>query len=392
MQDCVFGGKIGESAAAPFKTTAGVFNVGGVIGVMGEDTSYGPEIEDCHARASGFFVEYGGTSTLSVGGFNGYTNGGAVSACSAEGAINLHKTGSTGTIYFGGFTGYVNNYSPRTSEFVRCYATANLTSESTAPQYVAGFLAYADGSTTTIANCYATGDVKVTDGSIVYAGGLVGDTNGDDGALSAVNCYATGDITAIGSTGGTVNAGGIIAFINLNVTINRCFAGGTVSGSGHGDVNAGGIAGINHGDIKNSAVYGGSVSASANTNHHAYRIWGHSFQNNKSGNNNHAFKTMRTGTATNGGTIIWTVPGDSSPTATSNQGANATGDDFRSSWFWQNILEFKSSETITGTVNGVAGQTIVSGHAWGFSTVFGKGHPVLLNADGSVMGGQMAAP
>jgi hypothetical protein len=140
MRDCVFDGKIGESEDVPFTSTGGDFHAGGVIGVMGEDTSIGPEIEDCHARAQAFFVEYTGPGNMYIGGFNGYTNGGAVSACSAEGAINLNQTGSNNFTYFGGFTGYVNNVSPRTSEFVRCYATANLSSSSEANQSVGGFL------------------------------------------------------------------------------------------------------------------------------------------------------------------------------------------------------------------------------------------------------------
>jgi hypothetical protein len=398
MRDCVFSGKIGESAAAPFKTTAGDFNAGGVIGVMGTSTSIGPEIENCHARAQAFFVEYAGTGVVYIGGFNGYTNGGAVSVCSAEGAINLNKTGSTGIIYFGGFTGYVNNTilpgSPplyRTSEFVRCYATANLTSTSAVTQYVAGFLAYSKGYTTTIANCYATGDVYVNGSAgTIMAGGFVGDTD-TSGILHAVNCYATGDVTTTSSGNSTVGIGGLFANVSGNVTLTCCFAGGTVSVSG-GSLFAGGIAGYNNGHITYSAAYGGSVSAAGSSSRVANRIWGGT--SGGTGSNNYAFKTMRTGTATsNGGAITWTVPGDAGtpPLNTSNQGANATGDDFRSGWFWQNTLDFKSSETITGMVNGSTA-TIVSGPAWGFSTVFGKGHPVLLNADGSVMGGQMAAP
>jgi hypothetical protein len=418
MRDCVFSGKIGESAAAPFKTTSSNLSAGGVIGSIGSSSHYGPDAENCHTRAQAFFVEYTGTGEMYIGGFNGYTNGGAVSACSAEGAINLNKTGASGGIYFGGFTGYVDNAAGRTSEFVRCYATANLVSTSAAGQWVGGFLGRVSGNTTTVANCYATGDVSVTGSTGTNTnsvGGFVATSVGGT-ILNMVNCYATGDVTVNNDTSYSIVyntwVGGIIGSHATSVTIVHCFAGGTVSVSSNSNrIYAGGIAGINAGSITNSAAYGGSVSAStSDTSSSANRIWGGT---GTGGSNNYAFKTMRTGTASGGSSpITWTVPadfttsedndgdGDSGdaadialvPAHDKKNGENAVGDDFRSTWFWQNTLGFKASETITGTVNGTPGQTIVSGPAWGFSTVFGKGHPVLLNADGSVMGGQMAAP
>jgi hypothetical protein len=401
MQDCVFSGKIGESTGSPMKATGSRFLVGGVIGLNGSNgaSQCGPDIANCHARSSAFFVDYGGTSTLNVGGFAGSTYSAAVKECSAEGPITIVSASNASSIYFGGFIGFVENIGTKTSEFVRSYATANLTSTSTAAQYVGGFLGYVTGTTTTIANCYATGDISVT-GNTCSVGGLVGISYGTT-ILNMVNCYATGNVKVNAAGTYSSYAGGLIGNINTNVTADHCFTGGTVSidssSSSANGAYSGGITGNHLGTITNCAAYGGSVSVSVNTTPHVYRIWGAHGSTSGTGSNNYAFKTMRTGIATSsGGPITWTVPGDSLGTPPdghdTDNGANAVGDDFRSTWFWQNTLGFKSSETITGTVNDVANQTIASGPAWGFSTVFGKGHPVLLNADGSVMGGQMAAP
>jgi hypothetical protein len=397
MKDCVFDGKIGDGQignGTPFK--GGTLRAGGIIGQMGYYLSngtltisgYGPEMDNVRARPAAFFVQ--STNESRVGGFCGMTLGGVISGCSAEGTINLGGTG--GTIYLGGFVSYVSQRdADQTTHITRCYATSALNAEGSVSIYAGGLVGYLSGSTT-IANCFTTGkvDIRSTSTSGTTAGGgLIGCSLS---SFKAVNCYTTGDVTVIGSTPG-VYAGGIIADnIITSTVIDHCFAGGSVSASktaGTGASEAGGIAGHrNGGIIQNSAAYSGSVSASApeGISRVAGRIWGGAADTLTS-TNNHALAVMRIGMGVVDGAISWTQP--STGTATNWNGATVAT--LTDRFFWENTLGFTSTLQAADSISGISGME-TGKPCWYLNTITGKSHPVLLDANGAVMGDQLLWP
>ena len=87
--------------------------------------------------------------------------------------------------------------------------------------YTGGLVGYVSG-TTTITNCYNTGEVTLND-STSYAGGLVGAT---DGTTTITNCYNTGEVT---STSSKTNAGGLVGRADDETTIINSYNTGSVT-------------------------------------------------------------------------------------------------------------------------------------------------------------------
>ena len=93
-----------------------------------------------------------------------------------------------------------------------CHSSCTITGSA---NDVGGIVGYSDGL---VSKCYSTGNVT----GIYYVGGVVGDN--DIGSIA--NCYATGSIT------GSANDVGGVAGLNGNGgTVAYCYATGTVSGS-----------------------------------------------------------------------------------------------------------------------------------------------------------------
>ena len=149
---------------------------------------------------------------------------------------------ATGDGYVGGLVGV--NFR---GTILNSYATGEVTG--TGSGYVGGLVG--DNYEGTIENSYATGAVTAISSGYVIAGGLVGWNNTGSTIL---NSYATGNVTGTATGSGDVNAGGLVG-VNFRGTISNSYATGEVTGTatGSGDVNAGGLVGDNsRGTISNS--------------------------------------------------------------------------------------------------------------------------------------------
>jgi len=114
---------------------------------------------------------------------------------------------------------------------------------------IIGGLVGNNSSSSTISNCYVTGNV-IGPGAV---GGLVG-VNEESSSIS--NCYATAKIS------GASYGGGLVGYNNYS-TISNCYATGKVSGTG----DVGGLVGDNASSstIKNCVAANDSVVSTANT-------------------------------------------------------------------------------------------------------------------------------
>jgi hypothetical protein len=171
---------------------------GGYIGALVGNAAGTSVIDNCTVTGMSS-IAGGGTLGGLAGGFNGIITG----SCA-----NLNITGTNTGI--GGLVGTgVCNIS-------RSYATGNVTG-----RWSVGGLIGAVSGTKTIENSFALGNVKATDNSLGYVGGLVG--NGTNMVIR--NCYATGQIT-----GYPLYIGGIIGETMGAVTLTSCYYDGVASG------------------------------------------------------------------------------------------------------------------------------------------------------------------
>ncbi|MBE6547154.1 MAG: hypothetical protein E7668_06955 [Ruminococcaceae bacterium] len=170
----------------------------------------------------------------SAGGLVGY-NSGKVTHCYAKGTISVSRYSS---FEVGGLVG--ESY-PASAVIQESYAAVNVTAVGTLGATGGGLVGDSRGA---IYNCYATGDVSVTNNSMhsvgsVVAGGLAG-MGGSEARIS--QCYATGNVEARGgSSSYSCLAGGLIGSAGNEVLY--CFATGNVSQSGGENAGAGGLFG-----------------------------------------------------------------------------------------------------------------------------------------------------
>lgn len=154
-------------------------DVGGVAG-----QSYG-NIENCSVSGS---VSVSGTNSI-AGGVVGYQTGGSITGCSSSATVNA-----------GGVAGGVVGLADGGATLTACYATDNVTIESSGTgSYFAGGVVGIN-TVSTLKACYAWGSVTGSGSGTVYVGGVTG-TN-DEGTLTA--CYhAKGTVSGpAGTTGG----------------------------------------------------------------------------------------------------------------------------------------------------------------------------------------------
>jgi hypothetical protein len=121
------------------------------------------------------------------------------------------------------------------STIANCYATGNASSSGS---YIGGLVGYQYapyGGTSTIIRCYAIGNVS-SSGSDSNIGGLVGYQFAPDGTSSIISCYATGNVIGIKNVGGLVG----FQYVTGNTNIANCYATGNVTATGS---NFGGIVG-----------------------------------------------------------------------------------------------------------------------------------------------------
>ena len=154
-------------------------DVGGVAG-----QSYG-NIENCSVSGS---VSVSGTNSI-AGGVVGYQTGGSITGCSSSATVNA-----------GGVAGGVVGLADVGATLTACYATDNVTIESSGTgSYFAGGVVGIN-TVSTLKACYAWGSVTGSGSGTVYVGGVTG--SNDLGTLTA--CYhAKGTVSGpAGTTGG----------------------------------------------------------------------------------------------------------------------------------------------------------------------------------------------
>ena len=154
-------------------------DVGGVAG-----QSYG-NIENCSVSGS---VSVSGTNSI-AGGVVGYQTGGSITGCSSSATVNA-----------GGVAGGVVGLADGGATLTACYATDNVTIESSGTgSYFAGGVVGIN-TVSTLKACYAWGSVTGSGSGTLYVGGVTG--SNDLGTLTA--CYhAKGTVSGpAGTTGG----------------------------------------------------------------------------------------------------------------------------------------------------------------------------------------------
>lgn len=240
-------GRLQASSIASSSSTGavnGVDNVGGAVGLMTETS------EVVNSSASGLVQ-----GASAVGGFVGgsycssshyrsnatgdvIASGSAVGGyvgddgCEGPGSTYLESFASgdvTGESLLGGFIGQAF-----VSTLDKTYALGDVTS--TGGGYVGGLIGYSngfDGAETQVDESFARGDV-VANGTSV--GGLVGGTSGDGNIFT--------DVFALGSVTGSGIVGGLLGYSTAGTTTTNAYATGLISS---GDGNVGGLLGAGEG-------------------------------------------------------------------------------------------------------------------------------------------------
>ncbi|CFX39799.1 GLUG [Syntrophomonas zehnderi OL-4] len=208
----------------------GFSNTGGFVGVSGgTKNTYNIKYTNCFATGDA-------TAQYIVGGFTGLASGGAyISNCYATG--NVEGTGywpNNGTSAAGGFVGeaYI------AASVTDCYATGNVVARKGGGGFVGSNANIScmieSEKEPMIKRCYATGNVMATDlFGDSKSGGFVGHNGFDSSTI--MDCYATGDVS------GFQYVGGFAGEMDSANAIN-CYTTSKVSTSIEGT--AGGFAGI----------------------------------------------------------------------------------------------------------------------------------------------------
>ena len=304
---------------------AGLF---GYVGASGEVQNLGMVGAYVKGRSTG-------SSDVRAGGLVG-ENIGTISNSYATGAVTAI---SSGYVIAGGLVGWNNTG----STILNSYATGDATATVTGSGNVfAGGLAGAN-SDGTISNSYATGDATATGtgSGNVFAGGLVGDNEG-----TILNSYATAAITAEGSV--FVHAGGLTGY-NSGGTIRNSYATGdaTATGTGSGNVFAGGLVGDNEGTILNSYATGNATAtATGSGNVFAGGLVGENFDGTI---RNSYFNSQTTGQTAGAGTAT----GVTARTTAQLQGLTATATSWNTNnWDFGNTSQYPALRSYKENADG----------------------------------------
>jgi hypothetical protein len=250
------------------------------------------------------------------------------------------------------------------------------------------------GGSFTISSCYAAGSVQAihtrTANGTSYSfqtGGLIGLVDN----THIRDCYALGNVLAE-KVGGSipVYAGGLVGYVDVQQgqrTLDRCFSGGAVKArsSGSGALYAGGVTGINYSlsnhtvILKNCAALGASVTAMGPGTKNTGRVYGASAGSGTSAStDNYALDAMRIEKSGSAGTLYfpywdgisaepashYTLSDSADPTA--KDGASVAASIFMDKAFWTSAsyLNFGAD------------------NKWDFSSVISRGCPKLKNVGG----------
>jgi hypothetical protein len=240
--------------------------------------SGGGVVNDNYGTVQNCYVTGSITGSFDVGGVVG-TNHGTVQNCSFSGNVN-------GGSRIGGIAG------------------SNIGGDSVLGQ---------------VRNCYATGTVTGSSGSV---GGVVGN-NGRSGMVQ--NCYSTNSVN------GSLNeVGGVVGY-NQSM-VQNCYATGSITGNWY----VGGVVGNNNGTIRNSVALNTSIIASTINNYVLGRI-SDNYSSNINFTNNYGLTEM---VMRSGYTIVPNANGpdgadvSTDEAATQNWWTTAVNWDFNNVWEW----------------------------------------------------------
>ena len=178
-------------------TITGSQKTGGFVGV-----AQAGSISDCSATT---VVSKVGSGT-DFGGFVGeMTQAVALTKCNAQGAVTVN------TNYVGGFAGAVRPAADKTASISKCWSSGVVTSSSAQCGSFIGHI-YAAG-TVQISDSYSTGNLVESN---QRQGGFIGQIT--DGTITISRCYASGTVT------GSFAIGGLIGYMGATATVEKCAA------------------------------------------------------------------------------------------------------------------------------------------------------------------------
>ena len=374
------------------RSNMGTAQIGGAVGRSSNNVT----VTGCSSVARSIEISKEGAASgteseiLYLGGFVGDFQDGKMENCFNASPVIMNND-SSGEIYIviGGFAGEV-----RTS-IAYCYAIGNISVFSSYELFAGGFIGQM-GDKADAQYCYAKGNVSaISRATDPYAWTSAGGFSGSFGFIT--DCYALGDVFVDASGPGAVYGGGIIGapISSNNYLIKRCFATGSVvvqRSAGGSDTAAGGIAGLVQGwTVQDNVAMGASVTITGPGGKIGGRIFGSGFGSTRT--NNHAYNDMAVTRSNDYGApsgergLFPLVKGRGN-----KDGADAHYGIFRDRRFWTNPPPF--DPTVPPDHNSVVFDIAVHGLGfssvnWDFSTVEERGYPVLRGSlRGPRMGGQ----
>lgn len=205
-------GKIEYSDAIVSASSVVGSHIGGFAGYALQNST----IENCTATGAV-------SGTQKTGGFVGVAENGSVNECLATTVVSKFgsATGSGEGTDFGGFVGIVT----QTATLIKCSSDADIEINTNYVGGFAGSINPAADKTAKISKCWSKGNVK---SNAAQCGGFIGHIAANaTGTVLVEDCYTVGSLIETNQ-----RQGGLIGQINSGVvTVNRCYAAGTVSGS-----------------------------------------------------------------------------------------------------------------------------------------------------------------
>jgi hypothetical protein len=261
----------GFAAAALEESSLGIFGY-----VKGNTSESKAILKDLNIVSSVNAVSSSKSQSLApaIGLLAGYAENAEISDITLSGSLEFFAAEKF--IYAGGIVGYISRsvfwasvtegtVVPEETILKNCSGTLDITTTQGGDSVVVGgFVGEFEGGDIDIINCHNTGSitalVPASVGSI-YCGGIIGRISPIIGQGKIEGCSYAGTIkaTVTGSFG--VEAGGIAGYADLDTSIIKCRAEGTVSGNGRVLPSVGGIAGTSRGTIAQS-YFNGTVKVS----------------------------------------------------------------------------------------------------------------------------------
>ncbi|MCL2860646.1 MAG: DUF5011 domain-containing protein [Oscillospiraceae bacterium] len=165
------------------------------------------------------------TVETKIGGLVGYLSGGTVDNCYSDADV-VSATGKDGSSGVGGLIGTAYGTSSGHSVITNSYATGTVSGMQDAGGFIGDVEATAAHASpyVDISKCYSTGDVSISGALAYQVGGFVGRTNG---TTTILDCYASGNVSST-STYSIERIGGFVGWTQDSTGIAYCYASGNV--------------------------------------------------------------------------------------------------------------------------------------------------------------------